>query len=607
MSEPAVRYRIVPENPAAHLFKVTCSIAAPEPAGQVLSLPAWIPGSYMIREFARNIVTLTAACGGKPLAAEKIDKHTWRCAPCSGPLVVSYEVYAWDLSVRAAHLDDTHGFFNGSSVFLMAHGLTHEPVAVDIQPPRGDGYRPWRVATALPRADAAPYGFGGYRADNYDELIDHPVEMGTFTLATFDACGVPHDIAITGRHRADLTRLTANLKTICEYQIKLFESPAPMDRYVFLVMALGEGYGGLEHRASTALVCSRDDLPNVQDKERSEKYRGFLGLASHEYFHTWNVKRIKPAAFVPYDLSRENYTRQLWAFEGITSYYDDLVLVRTGLISREQYLILIGETITRVLRGSGRLKQSMADSSFDAWIKYYRPDENTPNAVVNYYAKGSLAALALDLTIRQKTGSRKSLDDVMRALWQGYGATGIGVPEGGVERVTNEVAEVDLAQFFAAAVHGTEDLPLRELLAEFGMDHTLRAAESAADNGGKPASKKFASSRAVLGAKVSGNGEARLVHVYDDGAARAAGLSAGDVVIAVDGLKVSGGNLDARIASYPVGATLKLHAFRRDELMEFSVNVRAAPEDTCHLALTAVVDDAIKQRRESWLAGNDPV
>ena len=214
MSEPAVRYRIVPENPAAHLFKVTCSIAAPEPAGQVLSLPAWIPGSYMIREFARNIVTLTAACGGKPLAAEKIDKHTWRCAPCSGPLVVSYEVYAWDLSVRAAHLDDTHGFFNGSSVFLMAHGLTHEPVAVDIQPPRGDGYRPWRVATALPRADAAPYGFGGYRADNYDELIDHPVEMGTFTLATFDACGVPHDIAITGRHRADLTRLTADLNDV---------------------------------------------------------------------------------------------------------------------------------------------------------------------------------------------------------------------------------------------------------------------------------------------------------------------------------------------------------------------------------------------------------
>ena len=612
-----ILYRIFPRHPGSHLYEVTLSIPTPDPAGQIVSLPAWIPGSYMIREFARNIVWLRASCAGKAVAAEKTDKHTWRCAPCDGPLTLTYEVYAWDLSVRAAHLDDTHGFFNGSSVFLMVHGQEHAPVEVEILPPldepnkQPDKYREWRVATALPRANAAPYDFGTYCAGSYDELIDHPVEMGTFTLATFDACGVPHDIVITGRHRADMQRLAADFKTICEYQIRLFDpsGKAPMDRYVFLVMALGEGYGGLEHRASTALVCSRDDLPsaqdpNGQDTARSDKYRTFLGLASHEYFHTWNVKRIKPAAFVPYDLSRENYTRQLWAFEGITSYYDDLTLVRTGLITREQYLSLIAETITKVLRGSGRLKQSIADSSFDAWIKYYRQDENAPNAVVNYYAKGSLAGLALDLTVRLKTQGRRSLDDVMRVLWQRYGSQGIGVPEGGVEDIASEIAGTSLKDFFASAVHGSEDLPLKDLLARFGVEYSLRAAENAADGGGKPASKKNVQPRAVLSAKISANGEARLIHVYDGGAAQAAGLSAGDVVLAVDGLKVGGGNLDARIASYPVGTLLKLHAFRRDELMEFGVTLQAAPADTCHLTLMDTHDDAIRQRQDSWLGGS---
>lgn len=600
---PPVRYRIVPKHPAAHLFEVTCSIAEPDRAGQLVSLPTWIPGSYMIREFARNIVWLKASCEGAPVATEKQDKATWRCAPCSGELCITYEVYAWDLSVRAAHLDETHGFFNGPSVFVMVHGRQNQPVEVDIRPPSGAKFADWKVATALPHADASPWGFGTYRAENYEELIDHPVELGSFTLVSFEACGVPHHIAITGRHRADIERLTADFKTLCEYQIRLFSpaGQAPMDRYVFLVMAVGEGYGGLEHRASTALICSRDDLPLPGDQERSDKYRTFLGLVSHEYFHTWNVKRIKPAAFLPYDLTRENYTRQLWAFEGITSYYDDLVLVRTGLISTEQYLALIGETITKVLRGSGRLKQSIAASSFDAWIKYYRQDENAPNAVVNYYAKGSLAGLALDLTIRLETQGRKSLDDVMRALWQRYGTKGIGVPEGGVEATASEVAGEPLDPFFTLAVHGTDDLPLQTLLAGFGIDLVLRAAESAADNGGKPG-KKDPPPRAAWGAKVGVNGEARLIHVYDGGAAQAAGLSAGDVIVAVDGLKVHAGNLDARIAAWPPCTLVKVHAFRRDELMQFDLTPTEPPLDTCYLSLNTEAAPEQQQRRQRWLS-----
>jgi len=421
----SVQYRIVPVDPALHLFDVTLIIAKPAADGQLVSLPAWIPGSYMIREFARNIVNMSARCDGRKLRLTKLDKHSWQAAPCKGELQIQYQVYAWDLSVRAAHLDQTHGFFNGTSVFLKVHGKESLPHIVDIQPPEGDAYATWRVATSLPEHKARRHRFGTYIASDYDELIDHPVEMGEFELIRFDAQGVPHEMAITGRVPAlDKVRLAEDLKKICESQIAFFEpasKAAPMDRYVFLTLAVGDGYGGLEHRASTALICARNDLPVIGQTEMSDAYRGFLGLCSHEYFHTWNVKRIKPAVFAPYDLSQENYTTLLWLFEGFTSYYDDLMLLRAGVIDSGAYLKLIEKTINNVHRGSGRLKQSVAESSFDAWTKYYRQDENAPNAIVSYYAKGSLVALLLDLVIRRDTQGRRSLDDVMRALWRSYG------------------------------------------------------------------------------------------------------------------------------------------------------------------------------------------
>ncbi len=296
---------------------------------------------------------------------------------------------------------------------------------MEIVAPEGPAYRAWRVATTLPSAGAAPWGFGAYRAANYDELIDHPVEMADFLVASFEAGGATHDVAITGKVNVDLDRLTTDLARICQWQVDLFGGArgcrAPFDRYLFQVAAVGDGYGGLEHRSSTSLCCKRDELPAPGMEGVTDDYRSFLGLASHEYFHSWNVKRIKPAAFVPYDLARESYTRQLWAFEGITSYYDDLALVRCGVIDAGSYLELLGQTITGVLRTPGRHVQSVADSSFDAWIKFYRRDENAPNAVVSYYAKGALVALALDLTLRD---AGASLDDLMRLLWQRHGAGG---------------------------------------------------------------------------------------------------------------------------------------------------------------------------------------
>ncbi|SOY51495.1 M61 family metallopeptidase [Cupriavidus taiwanensis] len=579
-----IRYAIAPLQPEAHLFAVTVTVAEPDPSGQCFSLPAWIPGSYMIRDFARNIVRIRADAGGREVRLTKLDKQSWQAAPVSladGPLTLSYEVYAWDLSVRAAHLDTTHGFFNGSSVFLCVDGQAERPCTVDIHAPAGEAYRDWRVATAMreaPGRDGAKrYGFGRYQVAGYDELVDHPVEMGTFQLASFRACGAQHDVVFTGRvPQLDLERVCRDLKRICETQIRLFEprtAQAPFldsnRRYVFMTMVTGDGYGGLEHRASTALICSRNDLPVRGDSETSEGYRTFLGLCSHEYFHTWNVKRIKPAAFVPYRLAQETYTPLLWLFEGFTSYYDDLVLVRSGCVTEAQYVEMLAKTWNGVLRGNGRTKQSVAESSFDAWTKYYRQDENAPNAIVSYYTKGALVALALDLTIRDKTRGRRSLDDVMRALWRGYGrgfyapdAVQRGVTGAEVYALFDEVTGLRLGPLLRALTEGTGELPLPALFKAFGIKAEAQ----------KPART------AALGIKVkTEDGWVRVTQVLDGGAAQAAGLSAGDLLVAVDGLRVAPGQLDKLLARYRPGDRVELHAFRRDELQALPVTLAREP------------------------------
>lgn len=593
MSE-AIRYTIIPVNPALHTFEVSVTVREPAAQGQVFSLPAWIPGSYMVREFARNIVQIRAESQGRKVALRKRDKHTWQAAACDGPLVLTYEVYAWDLSVRAAHLDQTHGFFNGTSVFLRAHGHEHAEHIVDIQKPAGEIYKTWCVATALPELKAKRYGFGTYVAENYDALVDHPVEMGRFAIGTFKACGVPHDIVVTGQVPGlDIDRLCQDLKQVCEAQILMFEPKtrkAPMQRYVFLTMAVGDGYGGLEHRASTALLCSRNDLPVKGQDEQTEGYRTFLGLCSHEYFHTWNVKRIKPAVFAPYDLSQENYTSLLWLFEGFTSYYDDLFLVRTGLFDKETYLKAVAKTMNGVLRGTGRHKQSVAESSYDAWIKYYRQDENASNAIVSYYQKGALVAMALDLTIREETRGKKSLDDVMRVLWQTYGKQfygrggGIGMPEDVAEGLFSDITGVNLKRFFQRYIHGVDDVPLELLLPLFGVDY-----------------KTTTPAKLTLGVRLGKvHNDCKINAVYEDGVAAKAGLSAGDVLLAIDGLRVPAAGPEALLERYSANDTVTIHAFRRDELMTFSAKLK--PETLGTVSLSVVSKPAaLVKKRTAWL------
>ncbi len=587
LTKPAIRYSIVPKDLAGHVFQVTLHIEQPDPAGQSLSLPAWIPGSYMVREFARNIISITAHCGDKKVGLQKTDKHSWQAAACSGALTVAYEVYAWDLSVRTAQLDQSHGFFNGTSVFLQVQGQEMLPHVVDIERPVDAICKAWRVATSLPELTAKRYGFGSYIAENYDALIDHPVEMGDFALATFEAHGVTHDFVVSGRvPNMDLERIVKDVKKICESEIAFFEPDSkrsPVERYVFMTMVVGDGYGGLEHRASTALICHRADLPVTHRPEMSDGYRSFLGLCSHEYFHTWNVKRIKPAAFAQYDLRLENYTRLLWVFEGFTSYYDDLMLVKSGLIDEPTYFKLLGKTINGVLRGSGRKKQSVAESSFDAWTKYYRQDENSPNAIVSYYTKGSMVALGLDLTIRLESAGKKSLDDVMRALWVRYGRdfyqkflTGEqqGLAENEIETLIAEVTGVNTKRFMEKYVRGTEDVPLAKLYADFGVVFT----------------DERTNVQASLGVRVAKNGaDCKLAHVYETCAAHQAGLSAGDTVMAINGLRVTAADaadgLAIALGRYAVGESVQIHAFRRDELLVLQATLQADDAPAWSLAV----------------------
>src|SRR5437660_246913 len=460
MTSP-IRYTILPARPEAHLYRVTCTVAEPDSAGQRFALPAWVPGSYMIRDFARHVVSIRAASRNRAVAVEKLDKHTWRAGAVAGPLGVSCEVYAWDLSVRGAHLDTRHAFFNGACVFLRVLGQEAAPCELEIVRPRGARYRNWRVATAMPR------------------------------------------------------------------------------------------------------------------------------------------KGAKPAGFVPYDLDRENYTTLLWAFEGITSYYDDLALVRCGLIEKKDYLELLGRSITMHLRTPGRARQSLAESSFDAWIKYYRQDENSPNAAVSYYVKGSLVALCLDLLVRDKTRGRKSLDDVMRALWRRHGITGVGLEEDAIERLAEAATGVRLERYFDDWLRSTRELPLKALLATQGVEMELRPAESAQDKGGKPARSKNTAGLALLGIRARAQGDDTAVtHVLEGGAAQESGIAAGDLIVAVDELRPGQTGLDAVLARRRAGERVRIHAFRRDELRSLEVRARRADADTCVLSESASARARLPER---WL------
>ncbi|CAM3691972.1 M61 family metallopeptidase [Polynucleobacter arcticus] len=561
---PTIQYTIWAADLRGHRFHVKLHIENPLPNGQVLQMPAWIPGSYLIRDFSKQIETIEAFAVENPheaLVLERIDNDQWRLPKVAGPVDILTTVYAFDSSVRAAYLDTERAFINPSSLCLAVKGQESLPCALILVPPKDASASQWTAQTSQRPVKVDSQGYGFYLAKNYDDLLDHPIAMGEFQMAHWKSNGVSHSMAIQGCvHEVDLERLATDLQAICTCTINLFEpqtKSAPFQNYLFLVNAVLAGYGGLEHRNSTALLCRRDQLPQMNTPLDETAYREFLGLCSHEYFHAWLIKRIQPKAFQPYQLDRRNHTQLLWLFEGFTSYYDDLQLLRSKCVDLKTYLKLVANNWNGVLRGPGRLKQSLADSSFDAWTKYYQADENTPNAVVSYYGKGALLALGLDLKIRASTNNNQSLDDLMRAIWQKHGVTHEGIAEDGLDAIIFEVLGGGFTktwnEFKSRYVFGIEDIPIQKWLPS---SITV-----------KPKSQtKLEKIKSQFGLRHSDhNGWLKITHVLDGGAAQLAGLAAGDLLASINGERVTATRWDTVLSSLGSGTVIQI-CFYRDDL-----------------------------------------
>ena len=593
----AIHYDISAADCLGHYFDVCLHIANPDPQGQHLRLPAWLPGSYMIRDFAKHIVELHARHDQQELQVMRLDKQTWQIQAHQGPIQIRYRVYARDLSVRTAYLDDQFGFYNHSALCLEVMDQEDAPCTVAITMPDNDAN--WQLATGMPRLQGDAFSNGLFKAANYDELIDYPVLMGPLSLQDFIVHGVRHRIALVGQHYADLERIAGDLAKVCEAQINLFADQPPFSEYTFLVMVTGDGFGGLEHRNSTALLCGRNDLVHRSHKGSSEGYRTFLSLCSHEYFHSWNVKRLRPREFIPFRLDQEQYTEQLWFYEGVTSYYDDLIVHRAGLTTRQQYLEILSSTFTRALLGKGPERQSVTLSSQLAWTTFYQQNENGPNAIASYYSKGALTALGIDLILRKYSKAQCGLDDVMRQLWVAYGRDERGTTMDclidTVVELVGQAGEDEMRGFLRRALFTTEPLELEPLLADFGVATKKTALQS--DNGPFGRSP-HAQLPVAMGARFKDAGRYQgleLVQVFEDGAAYHAGLSAGDIIIAIDNIAVNSHNLAVTLSRFAVDQTTLVHAFRRDELHQRTIKWQAPQSNNW------VLTELDASKADSWI------
>lgn len=564
-----LHYQIEFDDYKQHLVHVTIRFLANP--NQELWLPTWIPGSYLIREFSKHIESVKAYDeAGRMLDIKKTSKNRWRLFNTDHELMtIEYDVYAYDLSVRGAYVDQTRLYINPACVCLALEGQEQSACEVEVFLP--DELKHFQLATGLASKSLVKGRFT-LKADDYDQLIDSPFELADQTRFGFETHGIEHEFVISGPHNANVDRLKADIEKICAAEINMFGS-APFKNYTFMTMATGNSYGGLEHCNSTSLITPRDDLPKSNEPtEPSKDYQRFLGLCSHEYFHSWLVKFIRPENFANYNLHQEGYTSLLWIFEGFTSYYDDLILLRSGVISQKSYLDLLKAQIDRYLQNPGRFVQTVAESSFDAWIKFYRQDENSNNAGTSYYNKGSLVALCLDLGLRLR-GS--SLDALMRRLYENT-QNGMQVNERTIFDLCKELTGDNWIEQINHLINTTDELPLDQLLPEFGLSYRVKTDKSL-----------------PLGLKLVDKPEGVLVQsARRESAGAKAGISANDVIIAIDGLKAST-KLIEKYAKQ--GGTYTVFAFRRDELISFAVD--CATSDLTEVEL--VVEDQAKT--EKWL------
>lgn len=555
-----IQYSICPIDPDSHYFEVTVDFVVSDTQDVTLTLPNWIPGSYMIRDFAKHILCFEAYSESGALTYQRPTKSTWHLKNAVGAVTVRYRVYAFDNSIRAAYLDRTYGFFNATSLCLSVAEQDHGPHQLTLLPSPHPALALFDVATGMPALqDGAP---NSYIAENYDALIDYPFLLGEFTRIPFTASDIPHELVLVGKHYASCERLADDLKKICEAQHQLWGEAPDINSYQFLTIVTATGFGGLEHRNSTALMCSRAALEYGPHEEPSDAYLEFLSLCSHEYFHNWNIKRLKPRSFIPYQLQQESYTEQLWFYEGVTSFYDDLMVLRAGSMSSKAYLKRLANTLSRGLRGLGPQRQSITESSQLAWTTFYQQNENAVNAISSYYAKGAATALCLDLLIRKHSDHRSSLDDVLRRLWTEHGPSAgnaHGTTQAELLSACNPDEHPDISAFLEQALYQTTPLPWQSLLESVGVKAQRAAFDDALTLG------------AVLQAQSTGM---QVQRVVEGSMAAEAGLAARDLLIAIDGLQATPANLKAASERFENGRKVQLHYFRDEQLLNGSFQWR---------------------------------
>ena len=551
-----------------------------------LIMPVWTPGSYLMREFERNVQDFAGFdANGKSLQWAKTNKDTWRVQTNSAREIrVTYRVYANELSVRTNELNSNHAFWNNAALLMYPDGQMNNPATLRVNAPSG-----WKVATGLP---AVPGQTNTFRAENFDILCDSPVEVSDFTELDFRVRGVPHRIVIDGEGNYDPVRLRNEVQKIVEAEVGMF-GEIPYHDYTFILHLRASTGGGLEHLNSTALGFHRFDF------SKADGYRRFGALVAHEFFHLWNVKRIRPDALGPFDYAKENYTRLLWVAEGITEYYGQLMLRRAGIISDEEYLAHLAQQIEDFQNTPGRHVMSAEEASFDAWIKYYRPDENSVNSQISYYDKGELLGMMLDLEIRQRSGNRKSLDDVMRALYNDFFKQGRNYTPADFQKECEAAAGTSLDQFFARYVRGTDELPYNEALNAAGVQLEQAGVPFEKLGGRLPADVPIG---AYLGADFEDLGDFVSVKAVRAGSpAYDQGLNAKDQIVAIDGARVNSDRLMALVRAERPGDTIRLTVFRNDDLRTLLIKLASRVDAPYRIVQLPSRNQQQKLIYDSWM------
>ena len=533
------------QQPEAHLYDVRLRVQNWQASVMNLKMPVWTPGSYLVREYAKNLQDFTVLdLEERSLPWRKTTKNNWQIDTTGiSDVTVSYRIFANELTVRTNHLDRTHGYFNGAPTFLYLVGFEKQPIQVTIIPPNSN----WRVSTSLP---PLPESRNSFLAADFDTLVDSPFEIGTHESYYFDLLGKPHELAIWGQGNIQPSKAIADIEKIIKVEAELFGG-LPYENYLFLLHLTGSGYGGLEHKNSCSLIYQRLGF------RAKDKYKQFMQLVAHEFFHLWNVKRIRPKALEVFDYDQENYTPSLWFCEGTTSYYDLLIPLRAGIYDAKSFLESLSKDINRFLNIPGRLVQPLSESSWDAWIKLYRRDANSDNSQISYYLKGELVSLLLDLFIRDRHDNERSLDNVMQAMWQEFGIPEVGYSPEQLQRAIELVADVNLENFWQQCLHSTEELPLNEYLKSFGL--RVQA------NGNSEVVP-------FLGLTPQGKHGKTFVKFVETGSpAQQAGIDANDELLAIDGIRVNAEELPQRLKDYKPGESISVSLFHQDELRTVSV------------------------------------